>query len=491
MLETDVHLKRQYLVASDEERLKDIQALNLKKQLIWNGYSVFTGRLLTVTRSSSEKVDVLLLGFLIHHEHHQYNDQQLLSWIVQDCLTNQDVIDKLQECGGRYVALIQDQRATVAITDACAMRQLYWSGDDNQLVLSSSARLILDALGQKPQPDQNTVALLQDLRFRADESPWYGDKWIDGRINKVIANHVLDLKSASLRRMKYHYTGPTSYGDILGYACNVLTGLIEAIHSRAEIIQPITAGYDSRLLLAASRKFSSRTRYYIFDNDHRLNRSPDVKVATGLCKKLDLSFEIIIPRSLREDFLAEYRKKCYFPRIIPNTLHIQWHYDVNNSGQICNINGNCAEIARFQYQNRTHTRNDLKSLINISGYDQFFAPQIESWYSESIDFCKANNINIYDLFYWEQRMSNWGAMYRFETDIAIEELTVFNHKNLLFSLLRTDLNARKGPQFLLNRDIINHLWPEVLSLPFNPVIGLQLEKRSKRIISQILGTRPH
>lgn len=483
------HLRGQYLIALDKNKLNERFLSDFEQQFFWQSYTIFAGSTLQVNQATSDTVSILLIGYAVHHEFNYFSNEELLSWLLLNGQNVEDLIRLLQDCGGRYIALIEDKERTIAVTDCCAMRQLYWSSDGGNLLLSSSARLILDALGLKPEIDNKTSQLMNNPNFLAAEHVWYGDKWFDPRINKVVANHYLNMKTVTTERMNYYYNGPTSYDDILTYAAKVLSGLIKSIHSRYNIIQALTAGFDSRLLLSASKSHCDSTRYYIFDSNYDLNRSPDVKVATGLSKKLGLNFEVILPSRLRDDFLSVYRTKCYFPRILYNTAHIQWHYDFNRDRQLININGNCGEIARFFYQNKVGMGDEVGHLIKLAGFNQFFAPQARTWFSKSIEYCRTNNINVYDLFYWEQRMGNWGAMYRFEQDIAIDEFTPYNHKKLLLALLHVDLKYRKGPQYTLFRDLISQLWPETMSLPFNPIVGLQIKSRAKKVVKIMLGKK--
>lgn len=485
MVEATCHLRGQYLIVFDINKLDGHFLDGFEKQMVWNNYTILSDTTLQITQAATDTASIILIGYILHHEYHDLSNEKLLLLLLDKGQNAEDIIMLLQDYGGRYVALIKDNNTTVAITDACATRQLYWFGCGDQLSISSSAKLILDSLGQKPEMNLDTVRLLDDKVFKATENAWYGDKWYDARINKVLANHYLNMKTNTAHRLKYRYDGPTSYPDILDYVESVLTGLIKAAHSRYQIIQPLTAGYDSRLLLAASKTLSSNTLYYVFENNKDLNQSSDVKIAKGLCMKVGLDLEIVLPGRLKEDFVAKYEKKCFFPRILPKTAHIQWHYYHHGKSNILNINGNCVGVVKCVYQNKARGCDDLGNLIKIAGCKRSFAAPIEAWYPEAISYSRDNNISVYDLFYWEQRMSNWGAIFPFEQDIAIEELSPFNHKNLLFALLHVEYKKRKSPQRTWYEDLILRLWPETLSLPFNPIVGLQVKFRVRSGLKRI------
>ena len=78
-------------------------------------------------------------------------------------------------------------------------------------------------------------------------------------------------------------------------------------------------------------------------------------------------------------------------------------------------------------------------------------------------------IPLIDLFYWEQRLGNWGSLYPFEQDIAIEENCPHTNKNLILSLFRIPIKKRSYPKCVFIYNLIKTLWPETLSEPINPV----------------------
>jgi hypothetical protein len=107
----------------------------------------------------------------------------------------------------------------------------------------------------------------------------------------------------------------------------------------------------------------------------------------------------------------------------------------------------------------------------LSGFDEkdpYAREAIDLWFVGAESFCRDYNIPILDLFYWEQRMGHWGSQYPQEQDIAIEELSPFNNRNLLLSLLRVPSSERASPDYSFFRKLIGELWPEALAEPINP-----------------------
>ena len=72
------------------------------------------------------------------------------------------------------------------------------------------------------------------------------------------------------------------------------------------------------------------------------------------------------------------------------------------------------------------------------------------------------------MLYWEQRLGNWAAMVFAEQDVVLEEISPFNNRLLIETLLSSPRNLRAYPDYPLYWQLISEMWPEVLGLPFNP-----------------------
>ena len=88
----------------------------------------------------------------------------------------------------------------------------------------------------------------------------------------------------------------------------------------------------------------------------------------------------------------------------------------------------------------------------------------------------------FDLFYWEQRMGNWGARAPYERDIALTEISPFNNYDLLLSGLSVPRNKRKSPDYAFFKDVLTETRPEMLEYPINPdPVKTLIEKIKKRL----------
>jgi hypothetical protein len=80
-----------------------------------------------------------------------------------------------------------------------------------------------------------------------------------------------------------------------------------------------------------------------------------------------------------------------------------------------------------------------------------------------------------DMFYWEHRMPQWGALANQDHDMVHDMTTLFNNRRLLVNLLKPDRPDRISHR--LHRDVIGALWPEVLQVPLSAKTGLKARIR--------------
>jgi hypothetical protein len=92
-----------------------------------------------------------------------------------------------------------------------------------------------------------------------------------------------------------------------------------------------------------------------------------------------------------------------------------------------------------------------------------------------------------DMFYWEHRMPQWGALANQDHDIIHDMTTIFNNRRLLVNFLKPSLEDRISDR--LHLAVIEHLWPEVLQMPLDSKTSLKarLRKTAERWFFRLNG----
>jgi hypothetical protein len=462
--------KNQYLIVSKKlSYAHDLKASSFGKLTVYSHPS------LNLSSARNGSTEVLLLGYIINPLMPQDSDSDIIRNLAKIGSTKELFFREAQSFSGRFILIYKNTSDCVALTDACALKQLYYAFIDDETVLTSSPKMFLDFFDF----DLVSSRLKQDFinlkEYSINECAWLGDNSIDDRLMKVLPNHYLDVANRKVQRLPIYGDEILREADILEYSCNILKGTFDAITGRYRLIQPLTAGWDTRMLLAASRDFTESIKYYVFDFANTDSRHPDVWVSRALAERLCLDFSIIRPMDLHGDFLTIFRREHVLPRILPETTFTQHHFYNSYTSDVINVSGNGAEIVRCFY-GHTNRKIDANSLATFSRYprkNKYVNQQIRLWLDDAEKYSAEYGIPMLDLFYWEQRMGNWAALYHFEEDIAINEFSPFNNKNLLLNMLKTRPQRRISPKYKFFDNLIRYLWKETLAEPINPagIIG--------------------
>ena len=457
--------RNQYIAVSTDHAIacEDMQCVECC------GLRVYAKAPLKVSHYASEHAEVAVIGCILDPLHPEATEVDIVERLARECMTREDFFVRSQPFCGRFVMLFRDVAGLVVTGDACHRRQILYGRVDGALVLTSSEMLFLHAFRTELQMSDLKREFIADPSFERTECSWYGEDAIDDRLSRLLPNHYLDVAALEPHRLPYTpAAGVTREPEILDYAVQMLRGTYHAAGRRYKIMQPLTAGWDSRVLLAASKNIASGIQYYLFERPGITDA--DVRVARQLCDELGLQFQAIRPSKLRDDFLSVFKPEHVLPRLGSKAENVQHHYDQRYAADTVNTNGNSAEVARCVY-GYTRLPVTLDMVCMCTGFRRsqpFVAKALNAWYPSARRYAKENGLFLLDLFYWEQRMGVWGSLYPFEQDISNEEISPYNNRSLLNTLVHVTAKKRKAPDFSFYRQLAGALWPEVLSAPVNP-----------------------
>jgi hypothetical protein len=475
--------RNQYIICNGEVDFEsDFNKTKWSNELI-----IYSHKSLTCLAKSNEHIKAAIIGYIIDPFHPDACDADILNEILYHCVSLELLFKNLQKFSGRYVLLYSNKNDMIAVNDSCALRQIYYNFDNNNIVLTSSLKLYLDSFSEELITTEEKINLKDSREFKICEHWWIGENSIDNRFKKLLPNNYLDLKIKKKNRIKIFFPEYNGYQETVRFASNTLKGSINAISKRYNIILPITAGWDSRTILAASKEFKDLINYYIYDYGPNSSSQKDVLIAKRLCNKLGINLKIIEAYEKYDDkFMGTYNKEYLFPRIQSNTMEIQHAYLNYKDTNTVRVSGVTEEIVRCYY-GFTSSAVQAEMIDYFTGYrgtQKFISREIEDWLQEAQIYSKENNIPILDLFYWEQRVGNWATVFLSEEDIAIEEFPPMNNKNLILSMLQIHPKYRSANKYLLIKDIIEQLWSDALAEPINPASTFKmfiknLKKHSK------------
>ncbi len=425
-----------------------------------------------ITSKLSDEKAIIIIGNIVDPLNPHLNISEIVNKIFENSNSIEDVIQCTHSLAGRWLLVFQDEKDTKIFTDPCGFRSAYyvysedgfWCGSQPEII-NSVTRLVVD-----------DDTLLNAFRFSPDrarnESAWIGNRTIYSDCVHLMPNHYLSVRHA--KQIRFYPVENSEKRDpstIVDIASAILKGTLEAIAGRQKVLQALTAGWDSRVLLAASRNYTDNIEYFIDRKGTLPEKHQDVWVPKLLAKKLGVNLNVINSIEDPPDwFVSALSDNVTGARILSKSRTI-YHHLKNNETRV-NINGNGSEICRNFFDKYLQVQSNqisCKELASKLGYpnDLYVINELKSWRDNLISF-GGTNANILDFLYWEQRLGNWGAQYPAEQDIAIEEFSPFNCRMLIEELLKTPRDIRAAPHYTIYRDIIRSMWPAALSIPINP-----------------------
>jgi hypothetical protein len=436
---------------------------------------------LDVVSYSTHKGSVTLLGFVIDPFNPSSTSEEIIQILAEKTSNLSDLLVQCESLSGRWVLIYQYHGEIIIFTDPCGFRQIFYCTNDSGPWCGSQPEIMKACIGLEREDDEELLEFMTDPDFARRESAWVGTRTPYKGCYHLLPNHYLNFKSSKqIRFFPVSKLEQKALVEIVEIATDILKGSFAAMAKRGDLMMPVTSGWDSRVLLAASRNFSSRIEYYIDRKGTISENHPDVWVPRRIAKRMGINFVI---KNSREDlpgwFVGMLAGNVTGARVLPKTRMMYGNFMAQETR--INISGNGSEICRtffetYNYLN-THqpTIDDLVRCLSQSG-GKFAKNEVQKWQADFLS-SGTGDFNIIDMLYWEQRLGNWGAQYSAEQDIVIEEFCPFNCRLLITTLLSAPRELRIKPNYLLYRYLIEAMWPELLTFPLNPApkIGLDRE----------------
>jgi hypothetical protein len=241
----------------------------------------------------------------------------------------------------------------------------------------------------------------------------------------------------------------------------------------------LTAGRDSRMMLACARSVAHRLTLYTADCEYPDERAwLDASTARMIARDHGLRYlRVPFTRPTAEDLEAwvfrtggsvgEYRgwRWCTTYKRVPHG-----HLHLLASG---------SDLMRGWRRQESDYRGvpiEPARLLRVCGLgDDPFARQLmRAWMDE---LPTREPLRTLDLFYLEQRLGCWGGVIPYAYgDNATPQIYPFNHRESIAAMLALPFEQRRNDQF--HRAIIEKCWPELLRYPFNEPRGVQLIARA-------------
>lgn len=456
-----------------------------------NGAWLGTHPELPVHRATAGESELVLIGYVLDPREPEATDTQILERLLRETDSLSQLLRASAGLGGRWALVAFTRDGAHAFTDALGLRQVFHTraAEHGGVWVMSQPGLALECLGSSFDPA--AVAFVDSYAFRAaPEYRWPGAESPVAGLRHLLPNHVLDLCTGQVAR--YWPDGPLDPlrpSEAIERAVELLRGLVHAAALRYELALSLTAGLDSRLVLAAARDVRERLSYVTVRQARMPDHHDDIRVPARLLARIGLPHEVIRARAaMSASFSWAYKR---------NVLYAHDHYGADAEAILQHfgrrkiaMTGSGAEVGRCSFR-RELPLSDYRRITagHLAHLQRMYHPYARRCFEEWLaDAAPRANVKLLDLFEWEQGHGNWLAMTQLEFDTAWRDIfTPYNCRELLTTFLAAPERLRSAPDYPLFKQMIRHLWPELLCEPINPNKRGRLQRRWRRLLEHVRG----
>jgi hypothetical protein len=434
---------------------------------------------LTEIRSQNNALVGWLMGLALDAEGHSLPPVWRLSF---DC----DAVDaatrfesELNGLGGRFAAVFLTSRSDRFYLDASGSLATVYCEDPQ--VVASSCNLI----AQIGDLQQNLVLIRafglpqRDGYFPFRLTPWLG-------ITRLLPNHFLDLRNWTAKRHwpKNRMVDPTRHPE---ETVRDIAALIEAFISGVTRLGPaqipITAGYDSRVLLACSRPSLPSIRF-ITTQIPDVNARLDCAYGRRIAKRFGLDYSVMTWKNASREEIENwlYRTGTCIVDQITRWIGADQRLDPARF-MLLGLGG---EVGRGHFW----LPDDFpaRPLSCDELLRRFHFPPVDLVFQEASDWLDqlptADLLEKLDLFYIEQRLGCWAGPSMYGSLQARFVAYPFNSRRVYEKMLSLPQHYRREGR--LHKDLVQLKWPELLEFPFNEPFGLlRLELQARRRLTNL------
>lgn len=378
---------------------------------------------------------------------------------------------------GRFVAIVDDGKGPYMVLDA---------GGLLGCIYCSKSRVVASIPSQIPNAKQD-ADLLETFNIPSAFG-WYpfGLTPMKG-VRRLLPNFKLDLTTFETERVWPHQQVPESGTKT---ALKLISDLVSEnavnLARRGNVTAHLTAGYDSRMLLAACWPIRDEIRFVTIVGIPGTTSDLDSFTAGHLAKIHNLAHENRAFMTPKTEEISEWRERTGFcindhVASLTSTLR-RWNPD---EVQLAGVSG---EVGRSFYWGASdigESRPDAQTLsyrLSLPRTGRVIEAA-EDWLSSLGDY---STPFIWDLAYIEQRLGCWAGSAVYGSSQPVPSLTPFNSRAIYSALLSLPEPVRARNEF--PKGFIETINPELNQTPYNRPFGLRALREPKQLLKGLL---PH
>lgn len=446
---------------------------------------------LNVVQATGEHCSLVLLGFILDWREPSATNTQILDRMARSVATFEECVEATAELGGRWAIIYQDAAETRIFHDAFGLRQICFTSTKNGKSVWCASEAALLAKASQLAEDDAAVSFIDRQQAINSESWWPGDRQPYQQARALLPNHALNIKDGHAERYwPRQLRKCPPYSELLERITSRLAANILAASHRFPLALGLTAGWDSRTILAASREIQSELVTYSSRQPSMEANDADLVVPVKLAQATKLKHEFIAPSDSTDaafNTLLNQHVWRPHPRFAAG---MQAEYERFMLATVAML-GNVGEFSKAPFRHMVADEYSpsgelFAGLVGMST-ENFAIEAFDEWLAS---LPAEHEYNILDLFHWEQRIGRYLAANLLEFDFVWHDIFLpYNCRSLVCDILACGESKRAKEKSELSRDIVRRLSPDLLRFPVNPGPKLSVLARIRKVLRRLLRTQ--
>ena len=365
--------RRQFLLSSKQLEFPDHWVTNKFKRGKLPLY-LYNHPDLKVTIVKNAITELILLGYILDVYNPHLDDREILEKLI--VLKDFDgIVNATANFNGRFVIIYLCEKEIKVFNDATGFREIYYGNIDENLICGSTSSIIGEYFGVQKSEEGELFRFTQSEIFKKSGNLMIGKNTPYPSVYHLLPNHYLDLvHQKTIRFWPVHRIEKPVIKEAIKEMCDILQRTFEAASSRYALFQGLTSGWDTRLLLAASKNNLENIKFYYnrgFKRDQLDKPAVDFCIACEIAERFQLDFQSIELDEIRID---ETFERIYYqnnalarPQLLP-VFYDAYLKGLENTITVSGTMGN--EILRILFPLKRNTR-DSKEILKLLHYDDF------------------------------------------------------------------------------------------------------------------------
>jgi len=460
----NLEFRRQYLLSNvNIKKIDNWKYLNIPNTI--QNLKLYYHPDIEITHLQRQDKYLVLIGYIIDPFYPDLSNADILKKML-NMSSFQDVLKETENFNGRYAIIYCNGKNTCIFHDTTGFREIYYCFLKDEIYCGSTPNIINKYTNLELDRDKSINEFISSNEYK-NSGLWVGTRTPFQNIFHLLPNFYLDLdKKMFYRYWPYNKREEISLKEGANLMAKILKGIILGASKRYKLYQSLTAGYDTRVLLAASKDVKDQIKFITnIVYGHSLNA--DIKISKRIAKRYNINLEIVDINKIDVD--DNFRSIIYKNNIYAKETHMNVFYDVykkklDDTYWVTGTFGNqILRIPVFLKKKRISSF-DIAKHFKYNNYS-YAIDSIEEWIKEAEEVYNKYGYNLINMFYWEQFTGNLQALSASQQDIVREEIRPFNCRKLIttYIFLKDKYRYKDHPKAHLM--IIRILWKDLLKIP--------------------------